>query len=74
MRYFRFRAAEAETQLASHRMRDADNKMTWDRTDSRSAAKLTGDTKIAGNHQEWNLQVAGAGKVTTDTGSLECNQ
>jgi hypothetical protein len=50
---------------------DADNKMTWEGTDSPSGAKLTGYTKIAGNHQEWNLQVDNAGKVTTDSGSLE---
>jgi hypothetical protein len=52
-------------------MRDADNRMTWDGTDSPSAAKLTGHTRFTGNHQEWNLQLAGAGKVTTDSGSLE---
>jgi hypothetical protein len=50
---------------------DADNKMTWDGTDSPSGAKLTGYTKITGNHQEWNLQVDNHGKVTTDSGSLE---
>ena len=65
------RRAEAETQLASHRMRDAEQKMTWEGIQSPSDAKLTGFTRFTPDRQEWQVRVDDAGKSTTDSGSLE---
>ena len=50
---------------------DAEQKMTWEGTQSPSDAKLTGYTRFTPDHQEWQVQVDDAGKTTTDSGSLE---